>query len=51
VQAAGGVVYDSTPEEEYMESGNKARAMMRAIDVAEQGRNGRATGADSEVRP
>ena len=36
VQAAGGVVYDSTPEEEYMESGNKARAMMRAIDLAEQ---------------
>ncbi len=37
VQAAGGVVYDSTPEEEYLESGNKARAMMRAIDIAEQG--------------
>jgi anthranilate synthase component 1 len=36
VQAAGGVVYDSTPEEEYLESGNKARAMMRAIEVAEQ---------------
>ncbi|MEX0749900.1 MAG: chorismate-binding protein, partial [Dehalococcoidia bacterium] len=27
VQAAGGVVFDSTPEEEYTESGNKARAM------------------------
>ena len=36
VQAAGGVVFDSTPEEEYMESGNKARAMMRAIDAAEE---------------
>jgi anthranilate synthase component 1 len=36
VQAAGGVVFDSTPEEEYMESGNKARAMMRAIDLAEE---------------
>jgi len=36
VQAAGGVVFDSTPEEEYMESGNKARAMMRAIELAEQ---------------
>jgi anthranilate synthase component 1 len=35
VQAAGGVVFDSTPEEEYLESGNKARAMMRAIDQAE----------------
>jgi anthranilate synthase component 1 len=36
VQAAGGVVYDSTPEEEYLESGNKARALLRAIEVAEQ---------------
>ena len=36
VQAAGGVVFDSTPEEEYMESGNKARAMMRAIELAEE---------------
>jgi anthranilate synthase component I len=35
VQAAGGVVYDSTPEEEYLESRNKAGAMMRAIEVAE----------------
>ncbi|MEX1103769.1 MAG: chorismate-binding protein, partial [Dehalococcoidia bacterium] len=35
VQAAGGVVYDSTPEEEYLESVNKARAMLRAIDQAE----------------
>jgi len=36
VQAAGGVVFDSTPEEEYLESGNKARAMMRAIELAEE---------------
>ena len=36
VQAAGGVVYDSTPEEEFAESGNKARAMMRAIELAEE---------------
>ncbi|HLB22863.1 MAG TPA: anthranilate synthase component I [Dehalococcoidia bacterium] len=36
VQAAGGVVYDSTPEEEFLESGNKARAMLRAIEVAEE---------------
>ncbi len=36
VQAAGGVVYDSTAEEEFMESGNKARAMMRAIELAEE---------------
>jgi len=36
VQAAGGVVYDSTAVEEFMESGNKARAMMRAIELAEE---------------
>jgi anthranilate synthase component 1 len=36
VQAAGGVVYDSTPEEEYLESQNKASAMLRAIDLAEE---------------
>src|SRR5207253_2524886 len=45
VQAAGGVVYDSTPEEEYMESGNKAGAMMRAIDVAEAGVDQRPRGS------
>jgi anthranilate synthase component 1 len=36
VQAAGGVVFDSTPEEEFMESHNKARATMRAIELAEE---------------
>ena len=36
VQAAGGVVFDSTPEEEYLESHNKARATMRAIELAEE---------------
>ncbi|MHB8376047.1 MAG: anthranilate synthase component I [Dehalococcoidia bacterium] len=45
VQAAGGVVYDSTPEEEELESHNKARALMRAIDVAEQGRAERPHGS------
>jgi anthranilate synthase component 1 len=45
VQAAGGVVFDSTPEEEYLESHNKARALMRAIDVAEQGRAERPRGS------
>ena len=34
-QAAGGIVYDSVPELEYMESQNKARAMLRAIEQAE----------------
>jgi len=35
-QAAGGIVYDSVPELEYMESGNKARAMLKAIEAAEE---------------
>ncbi len=34
-QAAGGIVFDSVPELEHMESQNKARAMLRAIDQAE----------------
>ncbi len=34
-QAAGGVVYDSVPELEYMETQNKARALLRAIEQAE----------------
>jgi anthranilate synthase component 1 len=34
-QAAGGIVFDSVPELEHMESQNKARAMLRAIDRAE----------------
>jgi anthranilate synthase component 1 len=45
VQAAGGVVFDSTPEEEYLESGNKARAMMRAIELAEQRLDGAPRGS------
>ncbi len=35
LQAAGGIVYDSSPEAEYQETVNKAAAMMRAIEVAE----------------
>ena len=34
VQAGGGVVYDSDPEAEYQESGNKARALIRAAEEA-----------------
>jgi anthranilate synthase component 1 len=45
VQAAGGVVYDSTPEEEYIESGNKARSSLRAIDVAEERQDGMPRGS------
>ncbi|MBX7148092.1 anthranilate synthase component I [bacterium] len=32
VQAAGGVVYDSIPEREYLECRNKARALMTAVE-------------------
>ncbi|GLV56519.1 anthranilate synthase component I [Dictyobacter sp. S3.2.2.5] len=35
VQAGGGVVADSTPANEYQESLNKARALLRALDEAE----------------
>ena len=36
VQAAGGIVADSQPRAEYLETVNKAAALARAIDVAEQ---------------
>ena len=34
-QAAGGIVFDSVGELEYMETQNKARALLRAIEQAE----------------
>ena len=37
VQAGGGVVYDSVPENEYQETVNKARALIRAVEMAERG--------------
>jgi anthranilate synthase component 1 len=37
VQAGGGVVYDSIPEKEYVESCNKAKAALRAIEMAQRG--------------
>jgi anthranilate synthase component 1 len=36
LQASGGIVADSQPEPEYMETVNKAAAMARAIDLAER---------------
>ena len=36
VQAGGGIVYDSNPEDEYMETIHKASAVFKAIDQAEQ---------------
>lgn len=37
IQAGAGIVADSNPEHEYEETCNKARAMMTAIELAEQG--------------
>jgi anthranilate synthase component 1 len=37
IQAGAGIVADSDPEAEYQETCNKARAMMRAIEMAEAG--------------
>ncbi|MFB3891495.1 MAG: anthranilate synthase component I [Phycisphaerae bacterium] len=37
LQAGGGVVADSVPETEYQESINKAKALLKAIEVAENG--------------
>jgi anthranilate synthase component 1 len=37
IQAGGGVVADSEPAAEYQETVNKAKAMMRAVEMAEQG--------------
>jgi anthranilate synthase component 1 len=37
IQAGGGVVADSVPSLEYQETVNKARAMMRAVEMAEEG--------------
>jgi anthranilate synthase component I len=36
IQAGAGVVADSVPETEYVETVNKARAMLQAIEMAEQ---------------
>ncbi|MFH1783399.1 MAG: anthranilate synthase component I [bacterium] len=37
VQAGAGIVADSKPQREYTETVNKARAMMKAIEMAEKG--------------
>jgi len=36
VQAGGGIVADSSPEMEFMETVNKSRALIRAIEIAEK---------------
>jgi anthranilate synthase component 1 len=37
VQAGAGIVHDSVPESEWQETGNKARALLRAADMVQQG--------------
>ncbi|KAF0145782.1 MAG: anthranilate synthase component I [Nitrospirae bacterium] len=37
VQAGAGIVADSVPEREYAETVNKAKGMMKAVDMAEKG--------------
>jgi anthranilate/para-aminobenzoate synthase component I len=37
MQAGCGIVYDSVPEREYVETLNKALALVKAIDQAEAG--------------
>lgn len=41
VQAGAGIVADSVPELEFEECGNKARAVLRAVEVARQRASGR----------
>ena len=40
IQAGAGIVYDSTPENEWAETMNKARAVFRAVSMAEAGLDG-----------
>ncbi len=37
IQAGGGLVADSVPEEEYQETVNKSKALIRAVEMAERG--------------
>ena len=37
IQAGAGIVYDSVPESEWQETMNKARAVFRAVAMAEAG--------------
>jgi anthranilate synthase component I len=41
VQAGAGIVADSVPSREYEESGNKARAVLKALEIAHRGGIGR----------
>jgi len=47
VQAGAGIVADSVPECEYQESVNKARAVIRALEIAHRGGSGNGRGKKS----
>jgi len=47
VQAGAGIVADSVPEREYQESVNKARAVIRALEIAHSGGTGNGRGKKS----
>ena len=49
IQAAGGIVADSKPDDEFMETVNKAAALGRAVDLAEQAFGGQAFGTQGET--
>jgi anthranilate synthase component 1 len=40
IQAGGGIVADSVPEREYQETVNKARALVKALEIAHHGADG-----------
>ena len=48
IQAGAGIVYDSVPENEWAETMNKARAIFRAVAMAESGLPARDPCADSK---
>jgi anthranilate/para-aminobenzoate synthase component I len=45
IQAGAGIVADSSPEREYAEAESKARALFRAIEVAQKSPGGPASGS------
>ena len=48
IQAGAGIVYDSVPENEWIETMNKARAIFKAVAMAESGLPARDPCADSQ---
>jgi anthranilate synthase component 1 len=51
IQAGAGIVYDSQPEKEWAETMNKARAIFRAVALAESGLAPRDPCVNDEEQP